>query len=111
MIRCSMEWRGGRLWRLMCSGHADINSKDVGVSLACAAVSCSIRSIGVLLEKSGKVVIRVDRFAPGEVDFTVEHVDKGSEQWLRGLSDMLDQSLADVQRDFPGQIALTRFDS
>jgi uncharacterized protein YsxB (DUF464 family) len=107
MIWCRLETERGMIRFLESSGHGAVNSTVAGVSISCAAVSTLIRSLGVLLETSDKVVIGVEKFSPGEVRLRVEHVDESAEEWLRGLTDMLARGLEDVQKDFPDDVQYT----
>lgn len=106
MIRCELVLRDGMLMYLESRGHAAIDNANARVSIACAAASALIRSCGSALEQSKTINIELDRFLPGDIQLRVTGISPGSEDWLKGVSTVLAQGLADVQRDFPDQLQL-----
>lgn len=72
-------------------------------SAPCAAVSVALKSFGLLLTDHGCTVHgAVPR--PGEFDLQCDQCDDLS--WYNGATDMLRTFIAEVERDWPGQVSV-----
>ena len=108
MIHCTLEQFSGMLKAFESTGHGVIDNKDAQVSIACASVSTLIRTMGILLERHNDIVVQLERFEPGSVKLNVVGVGEQTEDWLRGITDMLAQGLRDIEQDFPSQVEFRR---
>jgi uncharacterized protein YsxB (DUF464 family) len=91
----------GLLSRFEAEGHAGKTAR--GTNIACAGVTTLLRTAGRICAARG-ILSAGAAGEPGDMSLFVDPAADG--EWLRGVTDFLLQGVKDLQREFPGEIAL-----
>jgi uncharacterized protein YsxB (DUF464 family) len=78
-----------------------------GENIVCAAATVLLRTAVRLLEREKGLQISSNARSRGEVEFKVKLIDKKISERVRAVGDYLKQGIADLEREFPGECALT----
>jgi uncharacterized protein YsxB (DUF464 family) len=82
-------------------GHAGTAAR--GANVTCAGVTALLRTAGRVCAAKG-ILAAGAAGEPGVMSLSVDRTADG--EWLRGVTDFLLQGVRDLQREFPGDIAL-----
>lgn len=85
-------------------GHAGYSSSEGNP--ACAAVTLLSRSVARLVASRAGWTVEGSTRGPGNLSLAIIRRPRGTDDWLRGVSEILLQALADIDEEYPGSISL-----
>ena len=94
----------GVLHTLNLNGH--LPGAPQGENLACAAVSLTVRSAARLVAGCPRISVRGAAPEPGRLFLRVINRPVKETQWLKGITDLLLQALADIDDEYPGAMSI-----
>ena len=103
VLRVRLELsKDGLLRRFDAKGHA---GADLGRNVACAAATVLLRTAGRECAARG-IVESGSAAQPGEMAMVLRDTGDDRGGWLRGVTDFLLRGMSDLQKEFPGKVAL-----
>jgi uncharacterized protein YsxB (DUF464 family) len=95
----------GRIARFEASGHG--GRASAGKDIACAAFSVLARTAYEVLAALPGADLEGSAPKPGELRFSVRRIAPESGERASGIADFLLAGISGLEREFPGQVALT----
>ena len=106
MIRVTVVTDGsGVLEEVTATGHSFAFAQ--GENIVCAAATILLRSAARLLDSDKNIRVSGGIGLRGQYEFKVKVLEDGKNEYARAVGDYLKQGIADLQREFPGECALT----
>jgi uncharacterized protein YsxB (DUF464 family) len=103
MIQVSLETdSGGCLRRLQARGHSFLKNRDY--SVACAAVSCLLRTAAGLFE--AEMDSRISLPLEGNMDITIGKIPASLRERFRGITDFLVCGLVRISEEAPEELSV-----
>ncbi|MFA7565666.1 MAG: ribosomal-processing cysteine protease Prp [Alkalispirochaeta sp.] len=107
MINIRIVHKAGHLLRVQSTGHAVRAGNAVtgnSDSAPCAAVSVLLKSFGLALVEHAGCTVTGDVPREGAFDVTCRHCD--DPDWYRGVAELFERSLKEIQMAWPDEVTV-----
>ena len=94
----------GALRRIRLKGHA--GEAPGGSNPACAAVSLLVRSVARTAAARSEWIVEGGAPEPGNLFLDIQRRPEDSDEWLRGVTDLLLGALADIDEEYPSALSV-----
>ena len=94
----------GALRRIRLTGHA--GKAPAGENTACAALTLLVRSVARAAAARSEWTVDGGAPEPGNLFLDIKRRPEDSDEWLRGVTDVLLRALADIDEEYPSALSV-----